>query len=86
MRVTIGELELLCNKINEEAKQNTVAFENNQWNVGTYYISRAYGGNKLLRVDNTSGGSEEVTYGYVSKRELRDRMLVILEGMKHCKV
>ena len=49
---------------------------------GQYIRSSAYGGHKLERVCSTGGGVESITQGYVSKRELYDRLQSILTGIK----
>jgi len=51
-------------------------------NVGHYYLNYAYGGVKLLRIYNESGGVETVsTIGYATKRELYNWMRAFLAGI-----
>lgn len=50
-------------------------------NVGHYHIARAYGGNKLVRTDNEGGGERDITYGYVSKKELMNLINMYIAGI-----
>lgn len=51
-------------------------------NVGNYHLSGAYGGWKLERIVNTSGGVQDVlSCGYTTKRDLYYLIHAYLRGM-----
>jgi hypothetical protein len=51
-------------------------------NVGNYHLSGAYGGYALYRMDNESGGVENVLgTGHLAKRDLYDRMHAFIRGL-----
>lgn len=50
--------------------------------VGCYYLAQAYGGHQIQRMENNGGGcSCPLGYGYVSKRELGDKIHDFLRGV-----
>ena len=86
MRITSKDLEILCKRINEitgnKLEPYTRDENRNKANIGTYYIDMAYGGNKLVQISNDGGGVNEITYGYVSKRELYNSMQAYKSGLE----
>ena len=55
--------------------------------VGCYHLSGAYGGWKLERLVNESGGCSDVFgCGFVSKRDLYNRMHAMLDGIEAYRV
>lgn len=75
MNVTIKHLEAVVSRLNaltgspETYGQNTGS--GYKTNVGHFHLDRAYGGNKLVRTCNESGGINEISVGgYISKGSL----------------
>ncbi len=87
LRVTIKDLEehaKLLNYItgNKEEPCFWTEKKGTIWNVGSFYISGAYGGYKLLRVTNKSGGCEDaLPTGYTTKRDLYKNMRCFERGL-----
>ena len=55
-------------------------------NVGTYHLGWAYGGASLLRMDNESGGVQDVlSCGHIPKRELSERLFAFIRGLEEKK-
>ena len=77
-RVTLSDLNELCEELN---KMTSCPLEtctrdkdgNFTHNVGNYHLNMAYGGHKIVRNVNTSGGIREITHGFLSKRECLDK-------------
>lgn len=78
--ITNKDLEGLVKTINEITNSPTEGYKPNQ-----YMLDGAYGGWKLVRkcADNT--GIHEITSGYVSKRDLYNRLQAILIGLRMSK-
>lgn len=52
-------------------------------NIGCYHLDQAYGGNKLVRMQNASGGiSDVLSTGFVSKRELYNHIQSFIRGIE----
>lgn len=52
--------------------------------IGHYHIDSAYGGVKLVRTINTSGGERSVsTQGYGTKRELYEWVQTFISGIDY---
>ena len=86
MRITNNDLELVCNRINE-VTNSPLEYSNKdkekfESNIGHYHIDKAYGGNKLVRTVNNGGAIEEITYGFLPKRELYNQMQSFLRGIE----
>lgn len=84
-RLTTAELDAIVARINREAGAPNEPFTSatRTHNVGNYHLNYAYGGVKLVRVDNKAGGTTDVLHlGYVSKRALRDAMWSFIYGMQ----
>ena len=77
-RITIKDLEYTVDILNVITNSPTEPWTKGKdgklrANVGNYHLSGAYGGWKLERMDNESGGVSDVLHtGYVSKRELHN--------------
>ena len=86
-QIKLSDLENLVAEINEvtNSPKEYATTENGKFHsfIGHYHLDRAYGGNKLVRTMNHSGGIEEVTRGFISKRELYEQMKSFLMGLKH---
>ncbi len=82
MRVTLSMLEEKVKRINEALGAETSPFTavegGTKTNVGTFYISKAYGGVALFRIVSTSGAiTMPIRSGHVTRRELNHQ----LDGM-----
>jgi hypothetical protein len=77
-RITQKDLEVLVKDIN-----NLSGFENPTYRtVGSYQLSYAYGGVKLVKIGNESGGQTTVSNsGYGTKRELYIFLRGFLNGL-----
>ena len=49
--------------------------------AGQYQLSKAYGGYKLTQNDETGCGERDITTGYVSRKELHNRISVLIADM-----
>lgn len=81
-RITQKDIEMVVERLNVMRGQAPEPFVNGMWNVGTYYISGAYGGWKLVRVANESGAeSDPIGSGYVPRRQLYDLIQSYIRGV-----
>lgn len=94
-RITNADLERLLIAINKATGNALEPYANEPWtdprtgmktnnkaNVGTYYISGAYGGVKLVQICNEFGGERTVSsHGYGTKRQLYTFMQGMLNGL-----
>ena len=87
-RITQKDLEILVKRINEATKSPIAQYiatppDNKiKANIGNYHLSYAYGGVKLERMCNESGGVNTVsTGGFGTKRELYNWMQAFLRGL-----
>tara|TARA_R100000808_G_scaffold5508_2_gene16721 strand:+ start:1525 stop:1824 length:300 start_codon:yes stop_codon:yes gene_type:complete len=87
-RITRKNLDNLCDHLNKLTGNNIEPWtqdENgrNKANIGTYYISGAYGGWELCQLVNESGGASDVlSSGHVPARELFNLIHAYLKGME----
>lgn len=76
MRITERDLEGSVKRLNIAMGASELAYSRGEdgklrSNVGTYDLSGAYGGWKLIRYENEGGGCSDVSSGgYVSKKDL----------------
>lgn len=86
-RITEKDLNILVNRINQATNSPETAYTKTstglKGNIGHYMLDGAYGGWKLVRMDNESGGIREVTSGFVPKRELYYQLRAFLAGVEH---
>ena len=83
-RITDKDLQRALNALND-----AMGYKGYKWNERTkkytgkgFIIEGAYGGNKLAFIDASKGtGTYDVTYGYVSKRELFETMSDMKKGV-----
>lgn len=86
MRVTISMLQAKVDRINDEIGAERSVFTKTDYgtktNVGTFYISQAYGGVALVRIVNTSGAiTMPVRSGHITKKELNHQLDGILYAL-----
>tara|TARA_A200000113_G_C8858775_1_gene352613 strand:+ start:1400 stop:1735 length:336 start_codon:yes stop_codon:yes gene_type:complete len=91
MRTTTKHIESLIKQLNElthNPTETNYLLTTNQgrklcWNVGNYHLISAYGGYNLAQVVNNDGGITEPIYGgYVSKRELYNKLTAYTNGVR----
>ena len=75
--ITLKDLESRVKTINELTGNEPTAYSNKP---GQYSLDGAYGGWKLVKI-TSGGGCQEITSGYVSKRELFNRLQGICTGL-----
>ena len=85
MRITNSDLEYLAKRINEVTGNNIEPWtrENgrSRANIGTYYISGAYGGVELVQMVSVGGGVDAISKdGHDTKRKLHSFMTAYLAG------
>lgn len=84
-RINLSDLESLVNRINLATSSPLSTYTRvgmeTKANLGNYHLDSAYGGHKLVRIVSDGGGVKEVTYGFVSKRELYGKMQAFLSGI-----
>ncbi len=88
-RITNRDLDRLVNFINKATGSPMTPYgpretptEHLTANIGNYHIDSAYGGVKLVRMDNDGGSISTVsTNGYGTKRELHSWMIAFLAGL-----
>ena len=87
MRILKKDLEILVKKTNE-LTNSPIEYASNKdgekfkANLGHFHLDGAYGGWKLVRTMSEGGGIEEITYGFVSKKELFDKMHAYIRGLE----
>ena len=91
MRTTTKHIESLIKQLNElthNPTETNYLLTTNQgrklcWNIGNYHLISAYGGYNLAQVVNNAGGITQPLYGgYVSKRELYNKLTSFINGVK----
>jgi hypothetical protein len=79
MKITMKDLQGAVNRLNTLVKANPdpytkigeVPNQTYRANVGTYFISGAYGGHKLERMATSGGGTcDPLRSGYTTKKDL----------------
>lgn len=87
MRITEKDLEAVARRLNIITGSPEHVYTKHsdgkyRANVGNYHISYEYGGYRLDRIDNESGGvSCPIIRGHVSKRELYGLMQAYINGI-----
>jgi hypothetical protein len=55
-------------------------------NIGNYHLSQAYGGCALYRIDNESGGVQDISrIGYASKKDIYNWINAYIAGIQDSK-
>lgn len=86
-RVTIKQLEALCDEINRLTGSPMQPYARGDsgsvGQVGCYCLDQAYGGVNLVRIANAGGGQScPIGLGFRTKRELRDQMRAFIDGIR----
>ncbi len=86
-RITIKNLEYQVSRINQLTGSPETAYTKIDGkfkaNIGHYHLDQAYGGVKLVRMDNECGGISLVSRnGYGTKRDLSVWMDAFITGLE----
>lgn len=86
-RITIKHLKALCDHLNDVTGHTRNAYRRTETgmaaNIGTYYISQAYGGYCLHQIVTEGGGvTTPLICGHVPARELDGLMRAYLRGIE----
>ena len=76
-RITKDQLQYKVDLINKAKGITDPAYNK----VGSYLLSGAYGGWQLEKVCNVNGGVNNITQGFISKRELYYQLRAYLDGI-----
>ena len=76
-RVSIAHLRILIDRLNRHAGKPLRPGYGPEY-AGQYQLSKAYGGYKLTQNDETGCGERDITIGYVSRKELYERISKLL--------
>jgi hypothetical protein len=80
-RVTISTLRAVCNNINRLV--NNFDEDPTDRTVGSFFVSKGYGGYTLQQIVNESQGARFVVIaGYVPARQLYDLMYAYIQGIR----
>lgn len=86
-RITQKDLERVVKSLNIVTGSPTESYrmETGKYvsNINNYHLDMAYGGVKLVRMDNESGGIREVLHtGFTTKRDLYRQMQSFVLGIQ----
>jgi len=86
-RISIKDLEAQVKRINKLTNSPETEYTKINGkligNIGNYHLDQAYGGVKLVRMRNESGGIEEITRtGFTTKRDLYFQLDAIITGLQ----
>lgn len=90
-RITTKMLDQLVDQINIESCVSREYSSNTpgtpfKANIGHYHLDGAYGGTRLVRVCNESGGIHVISKtGYTTKRALYNELVIFLANIKGVK-
>ena len=84
-RITQETLNAVTDRINRMTGSPMLPYVNGKPQIGCYCLDWAYGGVGLRRIVNDGGGETNVIAGYMTKRELYDRMQAFISGLEACK-
>ena len=84
-RIKMKDLEILVDRLNRIKKTPMEPWSkcndkksDFKGNIGNYHIDSAYGGHKLVQMSNINGGIKKITYGYITKRELYEKLTAMI--------
>jgi hypothetical protein len=86
-RITHKQLQAVVDRINRETGSPLESWTRDpdghlQANIGNYHLDSAYSGYSLARHVTLGGGETSVLAGYVSKREIYEKMHAFLRGIQ----
>lgn len=83
--ITKKDLENVVDRINRATNSPMTPYTQTDGkytaNIGNYHLDWAYGGVCLVRTDSEGGGIQSILPGFVSKRELYEKMHAFLRGI-----
>jgi len=84
-RINQDMLEKRCNYLNKITGNPKAPWTRKDGkttgNIGNYHIDMAYGGCKVVQMDNECGGITNVTCGFNTKRETYDLLNSFIDGI-----
>lgn len=84
--ITKHDLEAVVERINRATNSPPTPYtktgDKYVSNIGNYHLDWAYGGVRLVRMNNEGGGIQSILPGFVSKRELYEKMQAFLRGVE----
>jgi hypothetical protein len=89
-RITDKDLKILCDRLNTMTNNPLTPWTKNDSgfvaNIGNYHIDGAYGGVQLVQMCSDGGGVRQpLGGGFLTKRELYDRMRAFMTGIERGK-
>ena len=86
-RITVKDLEARINYLNKITDSPALPWTKIEGklcgNIGNYHLDQAYGGCALYRMDNESGGVEDISrIGHARKGELYNWINAYIEGIR----
>lgn len=86
--ITLTDLNYVIDRINVVTKNPLTPFKRVHKKaslvacIGNYHLDSAYGGHRLVQTTNEGGGIRVIIGGFVSKREIYERMQAFLKGIE----
>jgi len=82
MRITKRQLQNRIDHLNVMLGRPTAPYSNGKANIGTFYLSQAYGGYDLYEMANERGGVRDLfRCGHMPARELNNRIAAFMDGI-----
>lgn len=86
MRTALSDIKWAVERLNNLTGHKTEAYTKGQDgkytpNGGTYLLDSAYGGWQLAQMCDEGTGQKQITYGFVSKKEMFNNIQNIIKGI-----
>ena len=79
----LTHLEAVIARLNRMTGSPLTPYTEGKANPGNYHLDGAYGGHRLMRMASSGTGCTDVLHcGYVTKRELCDRLEAFIAGLE----
>jgi len=87
--ITEKDLEGMLLRLNRVAGTPTTPYTKlpsgkHRANIGNYHLDFAYGGVKVVQMDNNGGGIRTITQGYETKRNCYNQLYMYIRGIEDC--
>lgn len=87
--ITQKDLENMLLRLNHVAGTPTTPYTKmsggkHRANIGNYHLDMAYGGVKVVRMNNEGGGIRDITQGYETKRNCYNQLYMYIRGIEDC--
>jgi len=80
-RITLKNLEAVVDRINNALDRPMTPWTKTTANIGNFHLYGAYGGYALHEMISEGGGVNDIFGGYMTKRELWEKMHAFLRGV-----